>query len=135
MTASLSESARRPVRLPMVWITPALASQESQRLREADLQTNPESSPIIAPVYKARCPPFVGQRHSSCAGREPGTPQNLKMSESALVLRKTLGVVRCALLEPPSISRPNSLTIRVRKGFRDGTCGRISYLSGISTHQ
>lgn len=52
MSANSSESARRPVRRLMVWITPALASRKSQQLREAALQTNPESSPIIAPVYK-----------------------------------------------------------------------------------
>jgi hypothetical protein len=120
VASSFGGSARRLVRRPTAWIVPAPASLETRQGNAALLQTDADSTRIFAPLDKTRCPPFAGQQHSSRVWRRPGTPQSLKKSESALVLRKTLGVVNCGLREPPLSSRPNSLTIPVRKGFRDG---------------
>jgi hypothetical protein len=130
MTAGFGECAWCLVRRLTVWSAPVLAFQESRQPREEALQSNTAPALIFARLDKTRCPPFVGQQHSPRAGREPGTPQSLKVSESALVLRKTLGVVSCGLREPPPISRPNFLTIPVHSGFRDGIDRRIAWLHG-----
>lgn len=83
---------------------------------------------IVTPACKTRCPPFVGEQHFWRCERRLGTPLFWKLSESALVLRQTLGVVRCGFRESQSISRPSPITIPVRQGFREHINGRFTGL-------